>query len=225
MSEGQLSGAITSFARWDRIRCQQSFPSVANAALPTRCDLWSDVITCAEDLMLQSILPAPLHPAIVHLPMALVVLIPVFAVGSLWAVKRGARPLRAWGIAVALFATLSLSSWAALETGEDTSEKVESVVPGLAIDTHEEAAEQFLVLSVIVLGIAAVGLFKGRAGSVARSAATVGALGLLVAGWNVGHSGGALVYKHGAASAYLADSAGVHAVTASSRGDLNGNDK
>jgi len=175
--------------------------------------------------MLQSFLPSPLHPAIVHLPMALAVLVPVFAVGSLWAVKRGARPLRAWGIAVALFATLSLSSWAALETGEDAEEKVESVVPESAISTHEQAAEQFLILSVIVLGIAAAGLFKGRAGGVARGAATVGALGLLVAGWNVGHSGGALVYQYGAASAYVADSAGVRTVSGTSRGDRDGDEK
>ncbi len=162
--------------------------------------------------MIQSILPSPLHPAIVHLPMALAVLIPVFAIGALWAVKRGAQPLRAWGIAVALFATLSLSSWAALETGGDADEKVESVVPEAAIGTHEEAAERFLGLSVIVLGVAALGLFKGRVGGIARGAATVGALGLLVAGWNVGHSGGALVYKYGAANAYMADSAGVRVV-------------
>jgi len=187
--------------------------------------MWSDVITCAEDLMLQSIIPSPLHPAIVHLPMALAVLIPVFAIGSLWAVKRGARPFRAWGIAVALFATLSLSSWAALETGKDADEKVESVVPESAIGIHEEAAEQFLTLSVIVLSIAAIGLFKGRVGGVARGAATVGALGLLVAGWNVGHSGGALVYQYGAASAYVADSAGVRVISDTVRGDNDGNDR
>lgn len=174
--------------------------------------------------MLQSILPSPLHPAIVHLPMALAVLIPVFAVGSLWAIKQGARPFRAWGVAVALFCALSLSSWAALETGEDADEKVESIVPESAIGAHEEAAEQFLILSVIVLGVAAVGLFKGKAGGIARGAATVGTLGLLVSGWNVGHSGGGLVYKYGAASAYVADSTGINVASEKAGQDQDGDE-
>jgi hypothetical protein len=157
--------------------------------------------------LLSSLIPSPLHPAVVHLPIALAVLVPVFAVGALWAIRRGARPLRAWGVATAMFAALSLSSWLAVETGEQASEQVESVVADAPIDTHEEAAEAFLTLSVIVLGIAAVGLRSGRIGGAARVLGTVGAVVLLGAGWRVGHSGGALVYRYGAASAYT-DGAG-----------------
>jgi hypothetical protein len=157
--------------------------------------------------VLPDIIPSPLHPAVVHLPIALAVLVPAFAVGALWAIRRGARPLRAWGIATAMLAALSLSSWLAVETGEQADEQVEAVVPDAPIETHEEAAEAFLMLSVIVLGVAAVGLRTGRIGQVARALGTVGAVALLGAGWRVGHSGGALVYRHGAASAYT-DSVG-----------------
>ena len=68
--------------------------------------------------------------------------------------------------------------------------------------THEEAAQTFFVLSLVVLGVAAVGLVGGRVGTAARYAAAAGTLALVVAGYNVGHSGGRLVYTYGAASAY-----------------------
>ncbi len=152
--------------------------------------------------MLSSLIPSPLHPAVVHLPIALAVLLPVFAVGALWVIRRGARPLRAWGVATAMFAALSLSSWLAVETGEQAGEQVESVVADTPIETHEAAAEAFLTLSLIVLGVAAMGLRSGRVGGVARVLGTAGAVALLGAGWRVGHSGGALVYRYGAASAY-----------------------
>lgn len=39
-----------------------------------------------------------------------IILVPVFAVGALIAVQRGARSLRTWGVATAMFAALSLSA-------------------------------------------------------------------------------------------------------------------
>jgi uncharacterized membrane protein len=152
---------------------------------------------------LASLIPTPLHPAVVHMPMALAVLLPLFAAGALIAVRRGARPMRAWGIAVAIFAALSASAFVSMETGGDQEDRVERVVSRSAIHSHEEAAEAFLWLSVGVLGVAALGLLPARAGSVARIGATVGSLLLLGAGFNVGHTGGALVYTYGAASAYV----------------------
>lgn len=156
--------------------------------------------------MLSNLLPNPLHPAIVHLPIALTLLVPVFAIGALVAIARGGKVFRSWGIAAALLATLSLSAFVSLETGEQQEDRVEPVVPEQAFETHEEAAKTFFILSLAVLGVAGVGLLSGRAGTVARYAATAGTLGLMVAGYAVGHSGGQLVYTHGAASAYVAAS-------------------
>lgn len=158
---------------------------------------------------LADLIPTPLHPAVVHLPMALAVLVPVFAVGALVAVRRGARPLRSWSIAVAMFLALSASAWFSIETGEDQEEKVEQVVPEAAFETHEDAADLFLWLSLGVLGVATVGLLDGKFGGPARVLATAGSMALLVAGYRVGHSGGALVYTHGAASAYVQGSTSV----------------
>jgi hypothetical protein len=77
-----------------------------------------------------------------------------------------------------------------------------------AIHGHEEAAERFLVLSGVLLLVAAVGLAPRTVGEAARLLTAVGPLGLLAAGVQVGHSGGELVYRHGAASAYT-DGGGV----------------
>jgi uncharacterized membrane protein len=151
---------------------------------------------------LSTLVPNPLHPAVVHLPIALTILVPAFAIGALFAIHRGVRPMRAWGIPIALLAALSLSAWVSIATGQTQGERVERVVPEQAIESHEEAAEAFLALSLVVLAVAAVGLVNGRTGTVARHIAAGGTLALVVAGYSVGHSGGALVYQHGAASAY-----------------------
>ena len=153
--------------------------------------------------MFENLVPQPLHPAVVHLPIALTVLVPIFAVGSLITIKRGARALRAWSVTAALLAALSLSAWVALETGEDQEDKVEAVVPHRAFENHEESAERFFTLSLVVLGIGALGLASGKVGTIARYAASASTLALVVVGYNVGRSGGDLVYEHGAASAYV----------------------
>jgi uncharacterized membrane protein len=152
-------------------------------------------------------LPNPLHPAVVHFPIALVVLLPFFALGALWAIRRGASARKAWLVPTAVAAALTVSAFAALKTGEQQGEKVERVVPENVVDGHEEAAERFLILSGVVLLVAAGGLVGGVVGKSARLVSTAGALGLVLAGVQVGRSGGELVYKHGAARVYTSAAA------------------
>lgn len=147
-------------------------------------------------------LPDPLHPAVVHFPIVLMTLLPVVAFGALWAIRRGAGPVQAWAIPVAAAAALTLSSWVAVATGEGEEERVERVVPVTSLQEHEEAAERFLLLSGALLLITAAGLVRGVPGRMARLGATAGALALAGLGVQVGHSGGDLVYRDGAASAY-----------------------
>jgi hypothetical protein len=151
--------------------------------------------------------------------MALAVLVPLFALGAVVAIRRGARPMRAWSVALAMFAALSLSGWVAMETGEDQEERVEAIVPRSALHAHNEAATLFVALSAGVLLIAGVGVLSGKVGAAARITATVASVGLLVAGYRVGHSGGALVYTHGAGSAFVsaAGTAGHAGLSAASR--------
>ena len=156
-------------------------------------------------------LPNPLHPAVVHFPIVLAVLLPLFAIGALVAIRKGARPLRAWSLPLAVGAALTLSSWVAVETGEDQDERVERVVAEQPLETHEERAEMFLTLSGVLLLVSATGLLRGVVGRAGRITATVGAVALVVAAAQVGHSGGELVYRHGAASAYVPNEGGASA--------------
>jgi uncharacterized membrane protein len=147
-------------------------------------------------------LPDPLHPAVVHFPIVLMFLLPIAAIVALWRQRRSPGSRGSWVLTTVLAGALTASAWLALETGEQDEEGVERVVPEAALETHEEAAGRFLWLSAGVLGLAGAGLLRGRVGTAARLATTVGAVGLVVAGALVGHSGGALVYQYGAAAAH-----------------------
>jgi len=147
-------------------------------------------------------IPDPLHPAVVHLPIALAVLMPLLAVLAGLAIRQGFVPARTWAAVVLLQAILVGSSWYALETGEDQEERVEEVVAERHIEEHEEAAERLHRLGIAALVLVAAGLLPGTAGGVARAVGVVATVAVLAAAVPVGHSGGELVYRHGAAQAY-----------------------
>jgi uncharacterized membrane protein len=155
-------------------------------------------------------LPDPLHPAVVHLPIALAVLIPAFALLAAVTIHMKGMPPRTWLGVLLLQALLVGSGWLALETGEDQEDRVEDVVAERYIEDHEELAERFQIGAGLALVVVAAGLLPGAAGSIARGAAVVATLAVLAAGIQVGHTGGELVYRHGAANAYVTqDDAGL----------------
>ncbi len=147
-------------------------------------------------------LPEPLHPALVHLPLAWSVLLPLVMAVALLAIRRGADPRQRWRFPVVLAAAVTLSAWAAVQAGEADGERIEERVDAAALEEHEEAGERFLFLSVVVLVITAAGFLPASAGAVARPAGGVAAVLLLGAGLLAGHAGGELVYEHGAAAAH-----------------------
>lgn len=154
-------------------------------------------------------LPSPLHPLIVHMPIALTVLVPLFAIGALIAIRRRARLPVAWGLTIGMLALLLVSGWAALQTGENEEERVERFVNEDAVEEHEEAGTQFVYAAGAVLLLSGVGLIRGRTGAAARVVVALATIGLVGMGYNVGHSGGGLVYGGGAAQAYSASSGSV----------------
>jgi uncharacterized membrane protein len=158
---------------------------------------------------MNTLLPDPLHPAVVHLPIAFAMLAPLAALVALWFTRRTASHRGPWGVPIALLLLLAVSSWVATETGEDQEDRVEAVVPELALETHEERADTFLTVVLVVLGVSLVGAAPGAVGLAARALTTAATAVILVAGYQVGHSGGELVYTHGAAAAYVGDAAGV----------------
>jgi len=124
---------------------------------------------------MQSLIPSPLHPAVVHLPVALAVLLPLLAFGAIWFMRRGARPRASWGVAVAFMGMLVGATLVAKETGEQQEERVEQVVPERSINAHEEAADRFLAVAAAVFVLGLAGLVPGRLGQAGRWAAAAGA--------------------------------------------------
>ena len=155
----------------------------------------------------------PLHPIVVHFPIVLAVLLPIFALGALWTIRKGTTPRRAWSLPAAIAVALALSAFVAVQTGETEDERVESVVPDRPLEAHEEAAETFLTLSGALALLTAAGLVRGRIGGVARGLGTAGAVGLVALAAYVGHSGGKLVYEYGAASAHTGLSAATNPIS------------
>lgn len=146
----------------------------------------------------------PIHPAIVHLPLALALLVPIVALGAAIAVHRGKLPRWLWAAVLGLQIALVGAGAVAMQTGEHDEEKVEAVVAEAAIETHEEAAERFVYAAGAVTLLFALGLAlprpSWRSGAMGLAvAASVAVAGLAL---GVGHSGGELVYVHGAAAAH-----------------------
>jgi hypothetical protein len=129
-------------------------------------------------------------------------------IGGAFLLARRGTPIRTlWTGVVAAAALLAGSAWLAVETGEGQEERVEQVVSEGALETHEGRANLFLALAAGTLILTVAGLAKDRVGRIGRVAATIAAVALLPAGYLVGHSGGQLVYRDGAAQAYTPVSA------------------
>jgi len=114
-----------------------------------------------------------------------------------------------WLVVVALQAAVLVGGLAAMNTGEDEEEVVEKVVSERLIEAHEEKAEAFVWGAGVTLALSVAVLLLGPqqvgAAAMVTTLATAVTLGL---GYRVGHSGGELVFKHGAAAAYSGGAAG-----------------
>lgn len=148
-------------------------------------------------------MPYPLHPAVVHFPIVLAVLLPFVAGVGLYVTLRSGARRALWAPVVAFSLLLAASAWLAVETGGDQEEAVEGVVSESVIHGHEEAAEGLLAGSAVLAVVILSGLAPGVLGKGARYAAVPVALVVLALAFRVGKSGGELVYTHGAAAAYV----------------------
>jgi len=164
-------------------------------------------------------IPDPLHPAMVHFPIVLALLLPLVVAAAFVALKRGTRPQTAWLPVVGVGALLIVSTWATVQTGEQEEDAVERAVAEETLHTHEEAAERFLILSLVTAIVIAVGVAPGRAGQIARGGSALMSVVVAVAVFGVGRTGGELVYVHGAAQVYASATPG--AKSGSTRTDLH----
>ncbi|MGH9641352.1 MAG: DUF2231 domain-containing protein [Terriglobales bacterium] len=147
----------------------------------------------------------PLHPALVHMPLALAFIAPFLALGFTWALWKGRIHSRAWIIIAALQAVLLLSGLIAMYFGEREEARLKSRVSPALLEQHDDLADQFLWVAGFTLGAASLVPLLRRPRTVRALAVTTLAGSLLSAGaaFRAGHTGGELVYLHNAAAPYL----------------------
>lgn len=147
----------------------------------------------------------PLHPLVVHLPLVLAVFMPLLGIIAWLALGRANPALPFLRLFVAGQLLLSAASFIALETGEEEEDAVERFVPHDALEEHEERAEGFLWGShlVSVASLVALLIRRPKMRRILAGVATLGTLVVLVLAIRTGHAGAELVYRHGAARAYV----------------------
>lgn len=142
--------------------------------------------------------PQPLHPAVVHFPVALLLLGALVAVLAVF-VRRWHMPL----FAAILLSLGALGAVVATVTGEEEEERVEHAIPSAepVLDEHAgwgEGARNAGIAAALLAVAAAVLVGKPAVG---RVLSVLAACIALVAAYYVaqaGHFGGELVYRHGA---------------------------
>ena len=142
-------------------------------------------------------LPSPLHPAVVHFPIVLLLLGSVVAVAAAF-IRRWQLP----GIAAVLFLLGAAGAVTAVQTGEREGEMAgETPAIESLVDQHEEWAERTQIVAIVVALLAIGAAFMTRWPVATRALGVATAVGALVSTWCVietGHYGGQLVYRHGA---------------------------
>jgi hypothetical protein len=141
----------------------------------------------------------PLHPAIVHVPLGVALVLPLAAAVLTIAVWKGKLPRVALAVVTGLLLVLVAGGFTAMTFGDRDAKQAALVAPRDAIEEHEEAADLFVWVAVGILALSVVPLLAP-----ARLAPRLGALvtvgTVVVAGLavNVGEKGGDLVFQHGA---------------------------
>ena len=142
-------------------------------------------------------LPDPVHPAVVHFPIALSLVAVLLDVVSR---RHRARGLESGGAALMVLA--ALGSIAAVVTGNAAHD--EAVVPAAAaalVARHEQVGELAMwllcALAAVRIALALKGWFKGSVAWIYLASAAVAAA---LVGYN-GYLGGRMVFEHGVGTA------------------------
>ena len=151
----------------------------------------------------------PWHAALVHVPLGLAVAAPLLLAGMTLALGLGRLARGAWWFAVALQALLLVGGLVAMKAGEREEERIEQIVAERHIEAHEERAEAFVWAVGVTLALCIAVLVVREPLVSAAALASVAALATLALAVRTGESGGELVYKYGAASAYAEPATGI----------------
>ena len=143
-------------------------------------------------------LPDPLHPAIIHFPVVLILLGTFVAFAAVFWRKHHVPIL-----AAAMLTFGALGAWVAVQTGKSDG----GLVLGLSsqgealLEAHENWGERTLTIAAFAAAAAIASLALFRFPRLARAAAVAAALVAGAASYGIyetGHRGGALVFHHGA---------------------------
>ncbi|HEX9048736.1 MAG TPA: DUF2231 domain-containing protein [Verrucomicrobiae bacterium] len=143
------------------------------------------------------VMPDPLHPAIIHFPVVLILLGTAVACAAVFWRKHFVPFL-----AAALLALGALGALAAVKTGKADVALAENLSPQAEalLDAHQEWAESTLMLAAIASVAAIASIALVRRPRLARAVAVVAALLAVTASfalYQTGHRGGNLVFRHG----------------------------
>jgi uncharacterized membrane protein len=142
-------------------------------------------------------LPNPLHPALVHFPIALILFGAAVAVAAAF-LPRWHLPWLAAGLLLAGAAGAMAAAW----SGEEDDEALGALTPGAeqVLEEHEEWGERTRNLAIVAGLLAAGAAAAARYPRISRSLGIATAVAGLAASYAVaetGHYGGQLVYRHG----------------------------
>lgn len=143
------------------------------------------------------IVPDPLHPAIIHFPVVLILLGTFVAFAAVfW--RKNHVPI----LAAVVLMLGALGAWVAVETGKSDGGLVEGLSSqGEALlDAHQDWAKRTLIIAAVAAMAAVASGLLFRHSRTARAVAVATALFAGLASYGVyetGHRGGALVFRHG----------------------------
>jgi uncharacterized membrane protein len=141
----------------------------------------------------------PLHPAVVHVPLGIAMILPLLAVGLTLAVWRGRLPRSALAVIAGLQLAVAAGGLVAMRLGHADERQAALTAPRAAIHAHEEAGEAFVWVAVAVLAVAVASvLVPARVAPALAALTTAGTLAVAALGVNTGARGGELVFHHGA---------------------------
>lgn len=146
----------------------------------------------------------PLHPIVVHLPLALAILLPIASGALGYAIWKRRAPERGWAFLIAAHFALLASSGAAMLLGEADARRIQTRVDAADIEEHEGEGQRLVLGAGVAFVLALAGLLAGSPKQRRWAMAATFAAGLLCAALAIaaGHGGAVLVYRHGAAAAF-----------------------
>ena len=148
---------------------------------------------CKKVLMIP--FPDPLHPAVVHFPIALLI------VGA--GLATFAVIFRRWALPAAVILVLGAAgAIVAVQTGEREEHRLPEMTGEVheAFENHEHAGKKVRNFSLVAALLALLSVLAARSRMLARLLAAATAVVALMTAYHVaqaGHYGGALVYEHG----------------------------